>query len=67
MKMNKNYDIDLILPLEVFKRNRIKTLKRDAKRKKKAQIKEWVIATIQAPIVMFIFYVIYCFMYVLIG
>lgn len=65
--MNKEYDINLILSQEVFKRNQRETLKRNAQRRRKAEIKGWIKAIIQAPIVIALFYFIYCLMYVVIG
>lgn len=66
-EMSKEHDVDLILPQEVFKRNQIETLKRNAQRRRKAEIKGWIRATIQAPVVIALFYFIYCLMYVVIG
>lgn len=68
--MNKKYDINLILPQEVFEENRKNTLKRDVeirKQNKKKEIKRWIMAIIQAPFVMAGVYFIYCFMYLVIG
>lgn len=68
--MNREYDIDLIIPLEVFKSNQARTLKQDKERKRRGTIKEikrWAIAIIQAPFVMALWFFFYCFMVVMFG
>lgn len=68
--MNKEYDIDLIIPLEAFKSNQARTLKQDKERKRRGAIKEikrWAIGIIQAPFVMALWFFFYCFMVIMFG
>lgn len=68
--MNREYDIDLIIPLEAFKSNQARTLKQDKERKRRGTIKEikrWAIGIIQAPFVMALWFFFYCFMVVMFG
>lgn len=68
--MNREYDIDLIIPLEAFKSNQARTLKQDKERKRRGTIKEikrWVIGIIQAPFVMALWFFFYCFFIAIFG
>lgn len=68
--MNREYDIDLIIPLEAFKSNQARTLKKDKERKRKMNIKEikrWIIAIVEAPFVLGIWFFIYCFIVAMFG